>query len=634
MSQRKFKAEVAEVLSLVVNSLYTHKEVFLRELISNASDAIDQLSFHSLAKPELVADGTAYHVDLVADRDAKTLTISDDGIGMDEEELVANLGTIAHSGTKKLLESLSGDQRKDLSLIGQFGVGFYSAFLVADKVTVVTRKAGGDGRAWKWTSDGKTGFSVEPTERAGRGTDVILHMKDTEEDFLRDWTLRELVRKYSDFVRHPIRLQVEKGKDGDKTTEMEQINRGAALWTRPKSELTEDAVAEFYRHTTRDWEAPLAWTHFRTEGAQELTAMLFVPRHGTPFDMPSARRRGVRLFVRRVFIMDDCEELLPEYLRFVKGIVDSDDLPLNVSREFLQRDRIAAGIRKQVVRKVLDLLESLASEGPVPETDGEKPEIANRYEHFWRQHGRVLSEGVVSDGDHKDRIVKLMRFQTTHAEGLTGLDDYLKRMPEGQPAIYYVVADSRAAAARSPHTEALRKRGWEVLCLTEPVEEWVLQNVPEFEGKKVLSAGAGDLDLPEEKAEKEEREKLAGTFAPLVDSVKGALEATVKEVRLSTRLTDSPACLVNDESGTSPQLARLLRAQDKTWEPEKRILELNPQHAVIQRLNAIAGDTASADRVRDIATLLYDHALVAEGSPPSDAARFARQVTELLSRSL
>jgi molecular chaperone HtpG len=634
VTEHRFQAEVAEVLSLVVNSLYTHKEVFLRELVSNASDAIDQLSFHALQQPDLVEGSPDWRIDIVPDRAARTLTISDNGGGMTEEELVRNLGTIAHSGTRKLLESLSGDQRKDLSLIGQFGVGFYSAFLVADRVTVVTRKAGADGRAWKWTSDGKTGFAVEPAERASRGTDVILHMKESEDDFLRDWTIRQLVRKYSDFVRHPIRLQVERGKDDAKTTEMEQINRGAALWTRPKSEITDEAADDFYRHVTHEWEAPLAWTHFRTEGVQEMTGLLFIPRRAAPFDMPSARRKGVRLFVRRIFIMDDCEEILPEYLRFVRGVVDSDDLPLNVSREFLQRDRVAAGIRKQVVRQVLKTLEDLAAEGPLPEKDGEKPEIPNRYEHFWREHGRILAEGVVADGDHKDRVTKLLRFQSSHGEGLTGLGDYVARMSAAQPAIYYVIADRRETAAQSPHAEAIRKRGWEVLYVTEPVEEWVVQQIHEFDGKKIVSASSGKLDLPEDDAEKEKREKLAGEFAPLVEKAKGALDSLVKEVRISSRLTDSPACLVADEHEVSPQMARILKAQDKDWTPEKRVLELNPGHAVIQRLNALAAEPANEGRVKELSSFLYDHALVAEGAAPSDPARFARQVADLLAENL
>lgn len=634
MSEHRFQAEVAEVLSLVVNSLYTHKEVFLRELVSNASDAIDQLAFRALEEPALLEGGGAHRIDIVPDREKRTLTISDDGMGMDEAELVRNLGTIAHSGTRKLLESLSGDQRRDLSLIGQFGVGFYSAFLVADRVEVVTRRAGGDGRAFRWSSDGKTGFTVEPAERASRGTDVILHLKATEDDFAREWTLRELVRKYSDFVRHPIRLQVTRGEGAEKKTELEQVNRAAALWTRPKSEITDEAADDFYRHVTHDWQAPLAWTHFRTEGAQEMTGMLFVPRSAPAFDTALARRKGVRLFVRRVFIMDDCEEILPEYLRFVRGVLDSEDLPLNVSREFLQRDRVAAGIRKQVVRKVLDLLESLASEGPRPAADGDEDAVADRYAHFWREHGRVLCEGVAADTDHAERVTKLLRFQSSHGEGLTGFADYVKRMPEGQTQIYYAVADSRATAERSPAAEGLRKRGYEVLYALEPVEEWVLAQVPEFEGKKIVSCGSGDVELPEDAAEKEKREKQSGEFAPLLDRARKALESAVKDVRLGGRLTESPACLVAEDREVSPALARLLKAQDRNWEPPKRVLELNPSHPVVARLNALAADASQEGRVAELATLLYDQALVAEGSAPSDPARFSRQVTDLLARGL
>ncbi|MCG3133654.1 MAG: Chaperone protein HtpG [Planctomycetes bacterium] len=637
-----FQADVSEVLALVVHSLYTHKEVFLRELISNASDAIDQRGFRALTEPSLAASG-APTIDLVPDRERGTLTIRDDGMGMDESELARNLGTIAHSGTKALLQSLSGDQRKDLNLIGQFGVGFYASFLVADRVEVVSRKAGGDGRAFRWESDGKSGFTVTPAERDAPGTDVILHLRESERDFLREWTLRELVRKYSDFVRHAIRLECTTEKDGAKTRALEQVNRGAALWTRPKSEVTDAQYEEFWKHVSHDWEPPLAWTHFKVEGSQELTGLLFLARRAMP-DMPEIRGKGVRLFVRRVFIMDDCEDVLPPWLRFVRGVVDSDDLPLNVSREFLQRDRVSAQLRKHVTRKVLDLLEELAAEGrrdvpdaPAPkegddDDDSPKP-VADRYAHFWRTSGRILAEGA-HDGEHGERVQKLLRFQTSAGEELTSLPSYVSRMAESQPAIWYVPAESRAAALASPHAERLRKRGYEVLLAVEPVDEWVLQNLREFGGKKIVSAAVADLELPEDAKEKEEREKQAGELAPLLASMKESLAASVRDVRVSARLSDAPACLVHDAWEASPRLERMLRAHDRTYEGGKRVLEVNPAHPFVRRMNDLCGDDAQKDRVRDLATLLYDQALVAEGSPPSDPVRFARQVADLLVQSV
>lgn len=632
-TEHAFQAEVSQVLSLVVHSLYRNQEVFLRELVSNASDAIDHLEFRALTEPEILGSdpetrAAGHRIDLVPDRAARTLTISDDGVGMDEAALVRNLGTIAHSGTRKLLESLTGDARRDVRMIGQFGVGFYAAFLVADRVTVVSRPAGGDG-AWKWESDGKAGFTVAPAERASRGTDVILHLKPDADDFLREWTLRELVRKYSDFVRHPIHLRVERTTEGRTETTSEQVNRGAALWTRPRAEITDEQYEEFHRHSAHDWEAPLAWTHFQVEGAQELTGLLYIPRTAR-FDTAGAQRTGVRLFVRRVFIMDDCREIVPEWLRFVRGVIDSDDLPLNVSREFLQRDRNTAAIRKQIVRHVLKRLEDLAAEGPREVAEDGADTVRDRYEHFWRQFGRILGEGVVADSEHAERITKLLRFASSHGDGLTSLEAYVARMPAEQAAIHYVVAESRGAAAASPHIEALRRRGFEVLYLLDPVEEWIVQAIPEFSEKKLVSALSADAGLPDDADAKKGREEAQGRCATLLGRMKEALSSHVKDVRVSERLTDSPACLVADRHEASPALAKLLRAHDRNYEPSKRVLEVNPAHPVVERMNALAADPAQSARVDDLAALLYDQALVAEGSPPSDPARFARQVADLL----
>ncbi len=626
-----FQADVQQVLSLVVNSLYTHKEVFLRELISNASDALDQLSFRALTDASLMGDAKELRIEIVPDRAARTLTIRDTGAGMGHDDLVKNLGTIAHSGTKRLLESLSGDQRRDLPLIGQFGVGFYSAFLVADRVTVTSRAAGA-AEAWTWESAAAGDFTVSRAERAGRGTDVVLHLKKDEDDFLRDWTLRDLVRRYSDFVRHPIFLAVEKkaDKDAAPTVEFDRVNQAEALWTRPKSEISDSQYADFYKHLTHDWEPPLARSHFKVEGVQELTALLFVPR-STPLEFLQDKKTGVRLFVRRVFIMDDCEDLLPSWLRFVKGLVDSDDLPLNVSREFLQRDRGVSRIRAQLVKHALTMLEDMAAEGEITEKDEEGKETKiRRYDVFWRAFGRLLKEGIQGEPSERDRIAKLLRFDSSHGAALTSLPDYVGRMPAGQPSIYFVAAESRAAAEGSPHIEALKKRGYEVLYFTDPVDEWVADALREFDGKRLLSAGKDALDLPDDAGAKEKREETAGLFAPLVTRLKSSLGAHVADVRVSSRLTDSPACLVTAEGGVSPHVERLMRANRYDLPEQKRVLEINPEHPIVQRMRALAEDAANESRVAEMSELLYDQALVAEGGLPADPPKFAKRLTKLL----
>ncbi len=627
----RFQADVNQVLSLVVNSLYTHKEVFLRELVSNASDALDQVSFRALTDPALLGDERDLRIAIVADREARTLTIRDNGAGMSHDDLVKNLGTIAHSGTKRLLESMSGDQRRDLPLIGQFGVGFYSAFLVADRVTVTSRAAGAT-EAWRWESAAAGDFTVEPAERAGRGTDVTLHLKPDEDDFLRDWTIRDLVRRYSDFVRHPILLEVERKETDDApgSKSMDRVNQASALWVRPKAEITKEQYEEFYKHLTHDWEPPLAYAHFKVEGTQEMTGLLFIPK-STPLEFLAGKKTGVRLFVRRVFIMDDCEDLLPEWLRFLRGLVDSDDLPLNVSREFLQRGSGTAQIKKQLVRHALTMLDDLAAEGETTEKDAEGKETKlRRYEVFWRQFGRVLKEGVHADASNRDRIAKLLRFETSNAAGLTSLAEYVSRMATGQPSIYYVGAESRAAAESSPHIEALRRRGYEVLYFTDPVDEWVADGLREFDGKRIVSAGKGALDLPEEEADKKKREESTGLFARFIEKLKTSLGSRIGDVRVSNRLTDSPACIVTEEHGVSPHMERLMRANRYDVPEQKRTLEINAEHPVIRRLSDLAGDEANAARVDVLCGVLYDQALVAEGGLPADPAHFAKQVTKLL----
>ncbi len=619
-----FQAEVNEVLSLVVNSLYSHREVFLRELISNAADALDQLNFRALTEHALLGDDKELRIELIRDEKAGTLTIRDNGIGMTRDELIGHLGTIARSGSKKLMQSLSAEQKKDLSLIGQFGVGFYSAFLVADTVTVVSRKAGSDD-TWIWESQAKGDFEIREGERATRGTDIVLHLKPDAKEYVEEWPVREIVRKYSDFVRWPIRMQVERGEGDEKKTELQTLNSARALWSRPKSEITGEQYEEFYKSVSHDWQAPLAWTHFKVEGAHELTGLLYLPAKA-PFDLVDRRRGGVRLFVKRVFIMDDAQEIVPEWLRFVRGVVDSEDLPLNVSREILQRDATTRFIKKQVVGKTLTLLEELAGEGETErEVDGETKKV-RRYEQFWEEFGRMLKEGVYHDVDSRARLAGLLRFRSTHGDGWHSLADYVGRAQTDQKAIYYVAADSLAAAKASPHIEALRKRGLEVLLMVDAIDEWVVDALREFSDKPFVSAARGALDLPESDADKQKKEQAQKELAPVLERAKKALESQVKEVRVTDRLTDSPSCIVSDEFGMSARQERVLREAGQDVPAQKRILELNPDHELVRRL----GKFGEEERFAEWAQLLYDQALLAEGAMPSDPAGFARRVTRLM----
>lgn len=621
-----FQAEVNEVLSLVVNSLYSHREVFLRELISNAADAIDQLNFRALTEHQLLGDDKELRVELIRDQEHHTLTIRDNGIGMTRDELISHLGTIARSGSKKLMQSLAAEQQKDLTLIGQFGVGFYSAFLVADSVTVISRKAGSE-EAWVWESQAKGDFEIRPGQRASRGTDIVLHLKEDAREYAEEWPVREVVRKYSDYVRWPIRMQVERSEGEEKKTEWQTLNAARALWTRSKSDITKEQYTEFYKSLSHDWQEPLAWTHFKVEGAHELTGLLYVPSKA-PFDLVDRRKGGVRLFVKRVFIMDDAQEIVPEWLRFVRGVVDSEDLPLNVSREILQKDATTRFIRKQVVGKTISLLEELANEGETEQTiDGETKKV-RRYELFWEEFGRLLKEGVYHDFEGRDRLAKLLRFRSSAADGWHGLADYVGRMPAEQKAIYYVAADTLAAAQASPHIEALRKRGYEVLLMTDTIDEWIVDALREFDGKQFASAAKGALDLPETDAEKEAKEAKQKHFAPVLERMQKALDANVKTVRVTDRLTDSPACLVSDEMGMSARQLRALREAGQPTPEQKRILELNPDHTVVQRLLTLADDAQFGDWT----ALLYDQALLAEGTLPSDPAAFNRRLAALMSK--
>jgi molecular chaperone HtpG len=633
-----FEAEVGQVLHLVIHSLYSHKEVFLRELISNASDALDKLRFRAVTEPALLEKEPALEIRILPDREKQTLTIEDTGIGMTEEELTRELGTVARSGSKAFLEKLA-DRKKDVNLIGQFGVGFYSAYLVADRVDVVSRAAGAD-KAYRWSSDGKKSFSVVEvplSDHPGRGSSVTLHLKEDQKEFLEPWRVRELVSRYSDYVSQPIKLRDEKakkeGEDAPADGGFETINRASALWQRPKAEITEEQYDEFYKHLAHDHEKPLAHVHFKVEGTQEFTGLVFVPR-SPPFDMGFTREaRGVRLFVKRVLIMDRCEELLPEWLRFVRGVVDSDDLPLNVSREVLQDSQASRIIKKQLVKSTLDLLDSLAADKP------------DDYAVFWQSFGVMVKEGLAVDFEYRERLGKLVRYASSHVpaadketpadkekpQALTSLHDYVARMKEGQEAIYYVLGESLRSIESSPHLEELRRRGFEVLYMTDPVDEWAAEGLREFEGKKLVSAMRAELKLDETPEQKKAKEEQGAELAPLLARMKEVLGDKVVDVRLSDRLTDSPACLVLQGAGPHGYVDRLLRERGKDVPKAKRVLELNAAHPIITHLLGALGKDAAKEKVSDWVTLLYEQALLTEGSALEDPNRFARLVTSLLS---
>jgi len=618
---RRFEAEVAQVLHLVTHSLYSHKEIFLRELISNASDACDKLRFAAIAEPTLLADDPELRIELSYDKDARTLTIRDNGIGMTRDEVVENIGTIARSGTRKFLETLSGDARKDTQLIGQFGVGFYSAFIVADNVTLTTRKAGGT-QGVRWESTGTGEYTLAEVEDARRGTEVVLHLKADESEFLGGWKLRELVAKYSDHIGFPIRMpkEEEEGK-GD----WETVNHASALWTRPKSELKDDEYQAFYKHISHDFNDPLAWTHNRVEGNQSWTSLLYLPERA-PFDaMWTGRddRKGLRLYIRRVFIMDASEHLLPAYLRFARGVVDSDDLPLNVSREILQENRMVRQIRTGVVKRVLDLLDKLAAD------DKEK------YATFWKEFGAVLKEGLAEDHGNRERVAKLLRFTSTASSGRepdTSLDDYIARMKEGQDAIWFVTAEGYNAARSSPQIEALKQRGVEVLLLHERIDEWMIGHLHEYAGKKLRNVAKGELDLGAlaDSADQAKREADVTAAAPIVARMKELLGERVRDVRASQRLTDSASCLVCDEHDLGPQMARLLKQAGQEVPDSKPILEINPSHPLVKRLET----EPDAERARDLGEILLDQAQLAEGGQLDDPAAYVARVNKLLGAAL
>ena len=615
-----FQTEVKQLLQLMIHSLYSNREIFLRELVSNASDACDKLRFEALHNDTLFESDSDLQIRVSYNKDAQTLTISDNGIGMSRDEVINNLGTIAKSGTREFFSKLSGDQQKDAGLIGQFGVGFYSAFIVADKVVVTTRRAGEQAdQGVRWESDGGGEFSIEMVEKAARGSEITLHLRADQDDLLSGHKLRSIIHKYSDHIIQPIVMKKEEWKEGGQvvTDEDETVNQASALWARSKNDISEDEYKAFYKHVGHDYEDPLAWSHARVEGRQEYTQLLYLPARA-PFDLYDRNaRHGIKLYVRRVFIMDDAEQLLPGYLRFVRGIVDSSDLPLNVSREILQESKDIDAIRSGCTKKVLALLEDLVANEP------------EKYAKFWAEFGLVLKEGAAEDFANKEKIAALLRFATTHAdtaEQTVSLADYIARMKDGQDKIYFITAETFNAAKNSPRLEVFRKKGIEVLLLSDRVDEWVVSSLTEFSGKALVSVAKGGLDLGklEDEAEKQEQQKQADDHKELTGRIKTVLAERVKEVRVTHRLTDSPACLVADEHDIGGNMARMLKAAGQKAPVSLPILEINPAHPVVVRLKA------EEKHFDDWAAVLFDQALLAEGGQLDDPAGFVKRINQLM----
>ena len=622
----EFQTEARQILHLMTHSLYSNKEIFLRELVSNASDACDKLRFEALGNDSLYDGDSELSVLVEYDDDAKTISISDNGIGMSRQEVIDNVGTIASSGTRKFLEKLTGDQAKDSQMIGQFGVGFYSSFIVADKVTLETRRAGAAAdEAVRWESDGEGSFSLENIEKETRGTKVVLHLKDGEAEFASPYRIKSIIKQYSDHISIPVMMPEaeldDEGKPkeddaGNAITKLDRVNSAAALWARDKSDITDEEYNEFYKHVSMDFTDPLSWIHSRVEGNQSYTSLLYVPAN-PPFDLfDRDHKRGVKLYVKRIFIMDDSEHLMPNYLRFVKGVIDSDDLPLNVSREILQQNKVIDRIRGASVKKVLGMLES------IQKNDKEK------YASFWKSFGQVLKEGPIEDASNKDRIAKLLWFASTHNdsdEQNVTLDEYISRMPETQEKIYYITADNYTAAKNSPHLEVFNKKGIEVLLLSDRVDEWLVSHLTELEGKKLQSVARGTLDIDEEEDQKE-REEAEKSYSSVIEHATKVLGDKVKEVRLSKRLTDSPSCLVLEEHDMSAQMQQIMEAAGQYAPKAAPVLELNADHKLVKKLNDITDD----DLFEDYAHLLFEQAQLAAGAPLEDAAGFVKRVNKLL----
>lgn len=617
---RGFETEVTQLLDLMIHSLYSNKDIFLRELISNGSDACDRLRFTAVSDASLYEKDIELKIKVSYDKENRTLTVSDNGIGMNRDEVIDNIGTIAKSGTQSFLASITGDQKSDANLIGQFGVGFYSSFIVADEVILRSRKAGESAdNGVEWISKGKGDYEIKSIEKASRGTEVILHLREGEDEFLNDWKLRSIITSYSDHIDFPVVMNktvAPQEEDGETVIEEETVNQASALWTRAKSDIKKKEYKEFYKHVAHDYEDPIEWSHNRVEGTTEYISLLYIPARA-PFDLYDREsRHGIKLYVQRVFIMEDAEQLMPKYLRFVRGLIDSNDLPLNISREILQSNKLVDNIRSGSVKKVLSMLEKIAKKDP------------EKYQKFWTEFGRVLKEGPAEDVANRDRIAKLLRFATTHTDEeaqTSSLDDYIGRMQEGQDKIYYVAADSHSAAKNSPHLEIFRKKGIEVLLLSDRVDEWLTSHLMEFEGKKIQSIAKGELDLDDESAEKK-LEKKARASEKLIKRLKTALEDRVEDVRVTNRLTDSPACIVLNEHDMAMHMQRILKEAGHAMPGSKPILEINPDHPIVKKLDI----EKSKKKFADWSDILFDQAVLAEGGQLEDPASFVAKLNKML----
>ena len=618
---RGFETEVNQLLDLMIHSLYSNKEIFLRELISNASDACDRLRFTAISDASLYGDDIELKIKISYDKEKRSITISDNGIGMTREEVIDHIGTIAKSGTRAFLDSITGDEKNDAKLIGQFGVGFYSSFIVAEEVTLRTRKAGADAdQGVEWVSQGKGEYSIASFEKAGRGTEITLKLREGEDEFLNDWKLRSIITAYSDHIDFPVVMDktVEpEEEDGETVIEEEMVNQASALWTRSRSEIKEEEYREFYKHVAHDFEDPIDWSHNRVEGTNEYTSLLYIPARA-PFDLYDRESRsGIKLYVQRVFIMEDAEKLMPRYLRFVRGVIDSNDLPLNVSREILQGSKVIDSIRSGSVKKVLGMLEKIAKNDP------------EKYQKFWKEFGRALKEGPAEDFANRETIARLLRFATTHTgdeEQTVSLDDYIGRIPEGQDKIYYIAADSHAAAKNSPHLEIFRKKGIEVLLLSDRVDEWLTSHLMEYEGKKLQSVAKGELDLDDDETSEKELEKKAKTAEKLLKRMKDSLKEKASDVRVTNRLTDSPACIVLNEQDMAMHMQRILKEAGHELPGTLPILEINPDHPIVKKLDT----EKSKKKFADWSSILFDQALLAEGGQLDDPAGFVAKLNKML----
>lgn len=631
MSEKmQFQTEVKDLLNLMIHSLYSHKEIFLRELVSNAADAVDKLRFESVSNSELLGDDKDFRIDLKFDEKARTISIIDNGIGMDHDELISNIGTIARSGTKSFLNNLSGDEAKDSNLIGQFGVGFYSVFMVADKVEVLTRKAGEE-KGWKWTSEGTGEFEIDELEKESRGTEIIAYIKDDDDSkkYVSEWKIREVIKKYSEFVTHPIYLHTmqqefdKEGKPkGEATPSQECLNDKPAIWRRSKSDLKKKQYQEFYEHINFGDKEPLAWSHNHVEGVQEYYSLIYIPTKA-PFNMfQNETKHGLKLYVKRVFIMEDCKELLPQWLRFVRGVVDSEDLPLNVSREILQSNKTIDGMRKHVTKKTLDMLKKTAEKEP------------EKYVSFWKEFGNVVKEGFYMNFEFMDELKSLVRFQSTNGASdadITSMEEYVSRMKEDQKDIYYISGESRIAVESSPHLEALKDKGYEVLYMVDPIDEWVTQSINEFDGKPLKNITKGDINIEKSEEEKKADKEKETAFKNLSQAIQKQLDEKVKEVKISSRLHDSPVCLISDEADMGANMERIMKMANQQFSASKRVMEINPDHAICKYLQTQIDEKQD---ISDWVDVLYDQALLAEGTQIQKPGEFIKKMNALLSKSL